>query len=64
MRFACPNSVGSTLDADIDQMCMLREKAHLQKDYQPKGSQDTIAKGTYYLTEIDSMYRRKYEVKA
>ena len=56
--------LGQLLDADIDQMCILREKAHLQKDYKPKGSEETIVKGTYYLTEIDGMFRRKYEVKA
>lgn len=45
-------------------MCVLREKAHLQKSYEPKGSPDTIAKGTYYLTAIDDMFKRKYEIKA
>ena len=45
-------------------MCLLREKAHLQKDFKPVGNADTIATGTYYLTEIDSMFRRKYEIKA
>ncbi|KAG7009365.1 hypothetical protein G7Y79_00002g004800 [Physcia stellaris] len=47
-----------------DEMCMLREKAHLQKDYKPKGSEETIVPGTYYLTEIDDMFRRKYQIKA
>lgn len=45
-------------------MCLLREKAHLQKSYSPRGSADTIAKGTYYLTHIDDLFRRKYEIKA
>ena len=45
-------------------MCLLREKAHLQKDYKPKGSEETITKGTYYLTEVDDMFRRKYGIKA
>ncbi len=45
-------------------MCALREKAHLQKNYTPTGSADTIVKGTYYLTGVDDMFRRKYEVKA
>jgi hydroxymethylglutaryl-CoA synthase len=44
-------------------MCNLRERAHLQKDYKPKGSSETLFPGTYYLTEVDSMFRRKYEVK-
>ena len=36
----------------------------MQKDYKPKGSEETIIKGTYYLTEVDNMFRRKYEIKA
>lgn len=44
-------------------MCNLREKAHLKKDYTPTGSVDTIFPGTYYLTGIDSMFRRTYEIK-
>ena len=45
------------------QMCLLREGAHLQKSYSPKGNPETITKGTYYLTEIDDMFKRKYEIK-
>ena len=47
-----------------DQMCLLREKAHLKKDFQPAGDVETLVSGTYYLTNVDDMYRRKYEVKA
>ncbi|RFU35400.1 hypothetical protein B7463_g992, partial [Scytalidium lignicola] len=47
-----------------DDMCELRKKAHLQKGYKPAGSTDDIVKGTYYLAEIDDMFRRKYEIKA
>ncbi|TKA49816.1 Hydroxymethylglutaryl-CoA synthase [Cryomyces minteri] len=47
-----------------DEMCNLREKAHLQKSYAPKGKTETIFPGTYYLTGIDDMFRRNYEVKA
>ncbi|KJX96410.1 hydroxymethylglutaryl-CoA synthase like protein [Zymoseptoria brevis] len=46
-----------------DEMCNLREKAHLQKDFKPKGSVDTILPNTYYLTNVDDMFRREYEVK-
>ena len=46
------------------QMCELRKKAHLQKDYTPTGDASTIAKGVYYLTSVDDMFRRKYEIKA
>ena len=45
-------------------MCELRKKAHLQKSFKPVGSIDTLFPGTYYLTEVDDMFRRKYEVKA
>ena len=45
-------------------MCNLREQAHLKKGYQPKGQTDSLVEGTYYLTEVDDMFRRKYEVKA
>lgn len=44
-------------------MCVMREKAHLQKSFVPKGSAETIVKGTYYLTDVDDMFRRKYEIK-
>ena len=44
-------------------MCELRKKAHLQKGYTPKGSAETIANGAYYLTEVNDMFQRKYEVK-
>lgn len=44
-------------------MCDLRKQAHLQKDYTPKGETDGILPGTYYLTGVDSMFRRTYEIK-
>ena len=44
-------------------MCVLREKAHLKSNYKPQGSPQTIAKGTYYLTGVDEMFRRTYEIK-
>lgn len=47
-----------------DEMCLLREKAHLKKDFKPVGSTDALLPGTYYLTEVDDMFRRKYEIKA
>ncbi|KAL8652507.1 MAG: hypothetical protein Q9210_002643 [Variospora velana] len=47
-----------------DEMCNLREKAHLQKEYSPSGNPETITPGTYYLSNIDGMFRREYEVKA
>ncbi|KAI7199304.1 Hydroxymethylglutaryl-CoA, partial [Hortaea werneckii] len=47
-----------------DEMCNLREKAHLQKNFKPAGKVEDITPGTYYLTNIDDMFRRQYEVKA
>ncbi|KAF2032325.1 hydroxymethylglutaryl-CoA synthase [Setomelanomma holmii] len=46
-----------------DEMCNLREKAHLQKNYTPTGKTDGLFPGTYYLTNIDDMFRRTYEIK-
>ena len=43
-------------------MCDLRKKAHLQKDYTPQGEVSTIAPGTYYLTKVDDMFKRSYEI--
>lgn len=46
-----------------DEMCNLRERAHLKKDYKPEGNVETLRTGTYYLTNVDDMFRRSYEVK-
>jgi len=45
-------------------MCELRKKAHLQKSYKPGGDASTIAAGTYYLENVDDMFKRSYSVKA
>ncbi|KAK3072295.1 3-hydroxy-3-methylglutaryl coenzyme A synthase [Teratosphaeriaceae sp. CCFEE 6253] len=46
-----------------DEMCNMRERAHLKKNYKPEGETETKFPGTYYLTNIDDMFRRTYEVK-
>lgn len=46
-----------------DEMCNLRKKAHLQKDYKPTGEVSTIAPGTYYLENVDDMFKRFYSIK-
>lgn len=46
------------------QVCELRKKAHLQKDYAPEGDVSKLAAGTYYLTKIDDKFRREYSIKA
>ncbi|KAH8695990.1 erg13, 3-hydroxy-3-methylglutaryl-CoA (HMG-CoA) synthase [Talaromyces proteolyticus] len=48
---------------EYNQACTLREQAHQQKSFIPKGSIDRLSSGTYYLTEIDEAFRRKYAVK-
>lgn len=50
--------------AVYDEMCLLREKAHLKKDFKPAGQVEDLVAGTYYLTEVDDMFRRKYAIKA
>lgn len=47
-----------------DEMCVLREHAHLKKNFKPVGNPDTLSPDTYYLIEIDDMFRRKYDIKA
>ncbi|PGH18068.1 hydroxymethylglutaryl-CoA synthase [Helicocarpus griseus UAMH5409] len=47
-----------------DQMCLMREHAHLKKDFVPVGNPETILPGTYYLKKVDDMFRREYEIKA
>jgi len=41
----------------------LREGAHLQKGFEPKGDIAHIRDGSYYLTKIDDLFRREYAVK-
>ncbi|QSS52758.1 hydroxymethylglutaryl-CoA synthase [Histoplasma capsulatum var. duboisii H88] len=47
-----------------DEMCVLREHAHLKKNFTPAGNIDTITPGTYYLVKVDDMFRREYQIKA
>lgn len=42
-------------------MMLLRERIHLNPDTHPVGSIESLVKGTYYLTSIDS-WRRSYQV--
>ncbi|KAI0011508.1 hydroxymethylglutaryl-CoA synthase [Xylariaceae sp. FL0662B] len=44
--------------------CELRHKAHLQKGYKPQGDVSTLASGTYYLENVDDMFKRHYAIKA
>ncbi|KAK9473067.1 hydroxymethylglutaryl-coenzyme A synthase C terminal-domain-containing protein [Dipodascopsis tothii] len=49
--------------AEYEAALELREKAHMKKDFQPVGSIDKIVPGAYYLTNVDSMFRREYAIK-
>ena len=60
-RMAARNVV---LPSVYDEQCNLRERAHLKNNYTPSGSLDYITKGTYYLTEVDDMFRRSYAIKS
>lgn len=42
----------------------IREETHNAVSYTPIGSLDNLWDGAYYLAEIDSMFRRRYEIKA
>lgn len=57
------NSRSTETPEDYEKAILLREHAHLQKDFSPKGSIDHLQKGTYYLSNVDNRYRRAYEVK-
>lgn len=46
-----------------NQACALRLKAYGAKSFEPTGSIENMAPGTYYLKEIDEAYRRTYAVK-
>ncbi|AOW07912.1 hydroxymethylglutaryl-coenzyme A synthase C terminal-domain-containing protein [Yarrowia lipolytica] len=48
---------------DYEAATDLREKAHLKKNFEPQGDIKHIKSGVYYLTNIDDMFRRKYEIK-
>lgn len=45
------------------QACSLRLKAYGAKGYEPAGSIEVMAPGTYYLERVDDAYRRFYAVK-
>lgn len=46
-----------------NQACALRLKAYGAKSFEPVGSIEDMAQGTYYLKEVDEAYRRTYAVK-
>lgn len=48
---------------DFDKCMKLREETHHLAPYKPVSTPDHLFPGTWYLTEIDSMHRRKYQRK-
>ncbi|PVU90672.1 hypothetical protein BB561_004784 [Smittium simulii] len=48
--------------SQFENIMSLRESTHNNAEYSPTGSVDELFPGTYHLTSIDSMYRRKYEL--
>lgn len=42
--------------------CRLRERAHLQSNFVPSGDIEHMAPQTWYLDNIDSVFRRSYKV--
>ncbi|KAK1462954.1 hydroxymethylglutaryl-CoA synthase [Colletotrichum cuscutae] len=47
-----------------EEACFLRLKAYGAKGYEPAGSIEVMAPGTYYLQRVDDAYRRFYAVKS
>ncbi|KAJ2156334.1 3-hydroxy-3-methylglutaryl coenzyme A synthase [Coemansia sp. RSA 552] len=46
--------------AEFEHIMALREKTHNAQEYEPVGSIDSLAPGTYYLQKVDSKWRRAY----
>lgn len=42
----------------------LREQAHLQKNFEPKGDIDHLRDNTFYLVKIDDKFQRFYQLKS
>lgn len=49
-----------TSPADFESIMKLREETHHKPSYSPVGDITGLYPGTYYLTNIDEKYRRKY----
>jgi hydroxymethylglutaryl-CoA synthase len=49
--------------AVYEQYLGLRENAHLKKSFEPVGETSNLLPGTYYLKNVDDLWRRHYEVK-
>lgn len=49
--------------ADFDSCMKLREQTHHLAPYTPVGPVESLFPGTWYLTGVDGMHRRKYERK-
>jgi len=47
----------------LHKACALRMKAYGCKDFKPVGDVNSLAPGTYYLEQVDEVYRRTYAIK-
>lgn len=56
------NRIQRTPD-EYNSALVLREAAHLKKDFIPSGEIDHLQNGTYYLVKIDDRFRREYNIK-
>ncbi|KAK2812296.1 hypothetical protein FQN49_008383 [Arthroderma sp. PD_2] len=48
---------------EYEEACALRMKAYGSKSYKPTGDVASLAPGTYYLENVDEVYRRTYAIK-
>jgi hydroxymethylglutaryl-CoA synthase len=56
-------SIGEDVVTQLRKACALRIKAYGSKSYKPLGDVASLASGTYYLENIDEVYRRTYAIK-
>ncbi|PSN75585.1 hydroxymethylglutaryl-CoA synthase [Corynespora cassiicola Philippines] len=48
---------------DFDKACRIREGAYQKNNYTPVADTTKLLPGTYYLSYVDDMFRRTYQVK-
>ncbi|KAM0141235.1 hypothetical protein ACHAO1_002014 [Botrytis cinerea] len=48
---------------EYEEACALRKNAYGAKDFKPLGDVDSLAPGTYYLENVNDVYRRTYAIK-
>ncbi|TGO92203.1 hypothetical protein BPOR_0008g00430 [Botrytis porri] len=48
---------------EYEEACTLRRNAYGAKDFRPLGDVNSLVPGTYYLENVDDVYRRTYAIK-